>query len=112
MKTPDQIPLFNSAGKSLGFRSIETARSLIVRGFAKPSFGRKGHLRAIWQIAEDGSNPVLTHSPAGTRYSSLRDLGNGTRCWQLHRLDQRDEDGAVVSTRAAFRQVVTDCLVS
>ena len=111
MKSTDLIPIFNSEGRSLGFRPIEAARSLIRRGFVKPSYGRKGHLRSIWQISEDGSNPVVNHAPAGTKYSSLRNLDNGTRSWQLHRIDPRDEDGNVVSLRPAFLQVVSDCLV-
>ena len=111
MKSTDLIPMFNSEGRSLGFRPIEAAMSLIRRGFAKPSYGRKGHLRSIWQISEDGSNPVVNHAPAGTKYSSLKSLDNGTRSWQLHRIDPRDEDGNVVSLRPAFLQVVSDCLV-
>ena len=110
MKNPDQIPCYTPDGRSLGFRTLEAANSLIRRGFVKPSYGRKGHLRAIWQIAEDGSNPVIAQAPAGTKYSSLQNLENG-RCWTLRRLDQRDEDGTVVSTRGAFLQVLTDCLV-
>jgi hypothetical protein len=34
------------------------------------------------------------------------------RCWKLKRLDRRDDDGALVSTRGVFLQVVTDCLVT
>ena len=111
MKSTDLIPLFTSEGRSLGFRTIVAAKSLIKRGFVKPSYGRKGHLRAIWQIAEDGSNPVVAQMPGGTKYSSLQNLEHGGRCWTLRRVDQRDEDGAMVSNRGAFLQVLTDCLV-
>ena len=111
MKTPDRIPCYAPDGRSLGFRTLEAAKNLIARGFVKPSYGRKGHLKAIWLVAEDGSNPVPTHAPAGTKYSSLQNLESGGRCWKLRRLDQRGDDGEMVSTRSIFLQVVTDCLV-
>jgi hypothetical protein len=47
----------------------------------------------------------------GTRYSVLENLDHG-RCWKLKRLDRRDDDGALVSARGIFLQVVTDCLVT
>ena len=111
MKTDDRIPCYAPDGRSLGFRTREAAKSLIARGFVKPAYGRKGHLKAIWQIAEDGSDPIVNHAPAGTKYSGLQNLENGGRCWKLRRLDQRDEDGTMVSNRGAFLQVLTDCLV-
>jgi hypothetical protein len=37
-----------SDGKSLGYRPLETAQRLVANGFATPSYGRKGHLKAIW----------------------------------------------------------------
>jgi hypothetical protein len=107
----EQIPLYASDGTSLGFRSIDAATRLIAGGYVKPAYGRKGHLKAIWLLQEDGSNPVETHAQAGTRYSFIESLEHG-RCWNLRRLDRRDEDGVPVSTRAAFLQVVADCLVS
>lgn len=110
MKTEKQIPYYAPDGRSLGFRSMEAARRLIDGGFVKPAYGRKGHLKAIWLQREDGSSPVETHATAGTRYSFIEKLEHG-RCWKLRRLDMRDEDGAAVSTRGFFLQVVTDCLV-
>lgn len=77
----------------------------------KPSYGRKGHLKAIWLRQEDGSNPVETRAPVGTRYSFLENLDHG-QCWKLRRLDRKDEDGVACSTRGVFVQVLTDCLVA
>jgi hypothetical protein len=76
----------------------------------KPSYGRKGHVKAIWALRADGSDPVETHAKAGTRYSFVESLEHG-RCWKLRRLDRRDDDGVLVSTRGVFQQVVADCLV-
>jgi hypothetical protein len=111
MKPADQIPYYAADGTSLGFRSIEAAKRLVAGGFVKPSYGRKGHLKAIWLRREDGSSPVETHARVGTRYSFLENLDHG-RCWKLRRLDRRDEDGVPFSTRAIFLQVLTDCLVA
>ena len=110
MKPADQIPYYAPDGASLGFRSVEAAKRLIENGFVKPSYGRKGHLKAIWLRREDGSSPVETHGRAGTRYSFIENLEHG-RCWKLRRLDRRDEDGVPFTTRGVFAQVVTDCLV-
>ncbi len=77
----------------------------------KPSYGRKGFLRAIWLAKDDGSNPVEGHARAGTHYSFRQNLDNGGRCWNLRRVDHRDENGAVVNTRSVFTQVLADCLV-
>lgn len=105
-----QIPLYAADGTSLGFRTPDAAKRLIAGGYVKPSYGRKGHLKAIWLRQEDGSNPVQTNARTGTRYSFVENLEHG-RCWRLRRLDRRDEDGVPVSTRGVFLQVVTDCLV-
>jgi hypothetical protein len=76
-----------------------------------PSYGRKGHLKAIWARTEDGNSPVQTRAQAGTRYSFPENLDSGQRCWKLRRLDRRDEDGTPVNTRGIFLQVLVDCLV-
>jgi hypothetical protein len=99
----EQIPIYSADGTSLGFRTPEAARRLIAGGYVKPSYGRKGHLKAIWLQREDGSNPVETHARAGTRYSFLENLEHG-RCWKLRRLDRR--------TRGVFIQVLVDCLAA
>jgi hypothetical protein len=104
-----QVPIYAADGTPLGFRTPEAARRLITGGYVKPSYGRKGHLKAIWRCQEDGSNPVQPSVRAGTKYSFIENLEHG-RCWKLRRLDRRDEDGVPVSTRGIFLQVVLDCM--
>ena len=105
----EQIPLYSAAGIMLGVRQIAAAKSLISGGYVKPSYGRKGHLRAIWLPATDGANPVETHLRSGTKYSHLQSLDSGHHCWKFRRVDGRDDDGMPVNTRGVFMQVVTDC---
>ena len=109
MKPAEQIPYYAPDGTSLGFRTMEAAKRLIAGGFVKPSYGRKGHLKAIWLAKPDGATPVETYPQPGTHYSFVEALQSG-RCWNLRRLDRRDEDGTPVSMRGAFLQVVSDCL--
>ena len=104
-----QIPLYAADGASLGFRTFEAAKRLIAGGYVRPSYGRKGHLKAIWRCQEDGGNPVQPSLRAGTKYSFIENLEHG-RCWKLRRLDCRDEDGVPVSTRGIFLQVVRECM--
>ena len=111
MKHNHLIPFYAPDGASLGKRTLDAAKRLVAGGFVKPSYGRKGHLKAIWLRKEDGSNPVETRAPGGTRYSFLQNLDNG-RCWKLRRVDGRDDDGRPVDTRSVFLQVLRDCLVS
>ena len=108
----EQIPLYASDGTSLGFRSLEAAKRLVAGRYVKPAYGRKGHLRAVWLLQEDGGNPVETHAQSGTRYSFLQNLDSGNRCWKLRRVDGRDDDGIPVATRGVFLQVLKDCLVA
>jgi hypothetical protein len=107
---PEQIPIYAADGTSLGFRSLDAAKRLIASGYVKPAYGRKGHLKAVWLLQEDGGNPVETHARGGTRYSFLENIETG-RCWSLRRLDRRDEDGVPVVTRGVFQQVVMECRV-
>ena len=111
MTPTEQIPYYAPDGRSMGFRPIDAAKRLIEGGYVKASYGRKGHLKAIWLQQEDGSSPVETHARAGTRYSFLENLDNGSRCWKLRRVDGSDDDGVPVTTRGVFMQVVTDRLV-
>jgi hypothetical protein len=104
-----QVPIYAADGTPLGFRTPEAARRLIAGGYVKPSYGRKGHLKAIWRCQEDGGNPVQPSVRAGTKYSFIENLEHG-RCWKLRRLDRRDEDGVPVSTRGIFLQVVQECM--
>lgn len=92
MKQEKLIPYYAPDGRSLGFRTAEAAKRLLAGGYVKPSYGRKGHLKAIWLLQEDGSNPVQAHANGGTRYSFIETLEHG-RCWKLRRLTYRDEDG-------------------
>ena len=111
MKPTEQIPYYAPDGTSMGFRSEVAAKRLIEGGFVKASYGRKGHLKAIWLQQQDGTSPVEARPRSGTRYSFLQNLDNGNRCWNLRRVDGRDDDGVLVTTRGVFVQVVTDCLV-
>jgi hypothetical protein len=111
MKQNHLIPFYAPDGAFLGKRTLDAAKRLVAGGFVKPSYGRKGHLKAIWLRKEDGSNPVETRAPGGTKYSFLQNLDNG-RCWKLRRVDGRDDDGRPVDTRGVFLQVLRDCLVS
>jgi hypothetical protein len=110
MNAERQIPYYAPDGTSLGLRTLEASRRLFAGGYVKPSWGRKGHLRAIWLLSTDGSNPIQTCPPHGTRYSVVEKLEHG-HCWKLRRLYGRDEDGAPFSARNVFLQVVSDCLV-
>ena len=106
----EQIPIYAADGTSLGFRSLDAAKRLIANGYVKPAYGRKGHLKAVWLLQEDGGNPVETCARSGTRYSFVENIKTG-RCWSLRRLDQRDDDGVPVITRGVFLQVVAECRV-
>jgi hypothetical protein len=96
-------------------RTLSIAQRLVADGYVRPAYGRKGHLRAIWLLREDGSNPVTSHARSGTRYSFIESLDNG-RCWQLRRLDRmdrierRDQEGLATNPRDPFLQVVRDCM--
>ena len=110
MQAEHLITYYAPDGRSLGFRTPEAARRLIAGGYVKPSWGRKGHLRAIWLQNPDGSNPIPTQLPQSTKYSVIQKLEHG-RCWKLRKLDGRDEEGVKFSARNVFLQVVADCLV-
>jgi hypothetical protein len=111
--TRSTIPCYSPDGTSLGHRTLAAAQRLVAGGYVRPAYGRKGHLRAIWLLRDDGSNPIQPRAHNGTRYSFIETLENG-RCWQLRRLDRRDAitaDGSTVTGRDPFLQVVRDCAV-
>ena len=91
---------------------MEAAKRLIEGGFVKPSYGRKGHLKAIWLGKQDGGNS--RRDPRARRHALQlrREPWSTGRCWKLRRLDMRDEDGIRFSTRRVFLQVVADCMAS
>ena len=110
--TRSTIPCYAADGTSLGYRTLSAAQHLVADGYVRPAYGRKGHLRAIWLVRDDGASPVQAHAHNGTRYSYIESLATG-RCWRLRRLDRRDtlaEDGTPVPARDAFLQVVRGCL--
>jgi hypothetical protein len=110
MKSPDQIPYYAPDGGSLGFRSLAFALRQLADGLVTPSYGPKGHLRAIWVPKDDGTDPVETHPRSGTRYVIREKLPTGHHAYRHRKVDVRDETGKRVSLRPAFLQVVADCL--
>jgi len=111
-RTNDQIPIYAADGTPLGFRTREAAERLLAGGYVKPSYGRKGHLKAIHLLREDGTSPVEPEYPSGSHYSYRQQLDSGRRCWKLKRLRLTDEDGVSFSTEGLFFQVLRDCLPS
>ena len=110
--TRSTIPCYAADGTSLGYRTITAAQRLVADGYVRPAYGRKGHLRAIWLVRDDGTSPVQSRAHNGTRYSYIESLATG-RCWRLRRLDRPDtttEEGLPVTARDAFFQVVRDCM--
>jgi hypothetical protein len=108
------IPCYAADGTSLGPRTLDAAQRLVSGGYVRPAYGRKGHLRAIWLLRDDGSNPVQSRAHNGTRYSYIESLATG-RCWQLRRLDRRDDgsvDGSTDTARDPFLRVVRDCMTA
>lgn len=110
MAATTQIPHYASDGRSPGQRPLETAQRLVANGFAKPSFGRKGHLKAIWLRREDGMSLMQSSIRAETRYSSLETLEQG-RGWKLRRLRMKDEDGVEFRIGPPLFTVWNKCLV-
>ena len=109
MSKTKNIPLYAADGRSLGFRNEEAARRLVAAGQLSPSYGRKGHLKAVWMRDPRGDCLVPTQIPAGARYSFREQLNNG-RCWALRRLDRRDDDGVMVNMRGVFLNVIAECM--
>jgi hypothetical protein len=111
-RRPSQIPCYAADGTSLGYRTLDAAQRLVSGGYVRPAYGRKGHLRAIWLLRDDGSSPIQPRPQNGTRYSYIESLATG-RCWRLRRLDRDDAAGGATETaRDQFLQVVRDCLTS
>jgi hypothetical protein len=111
--TRSTIPCYAADGTSLGFRTLDAAQHLVAGGYVRPSYGRKGHLKAIWLLRDDGTSPVRADAHHGTRYSYIESLATG-RCWQHRRLgrDTATEDGLFVTARDPFIQVIRECMSS
>jgi hypothetical protein len=103
---PQSIPLYAADGTPWGFRTLETAQRLIANDLVSPSYGRKGHLKAIFSKRTDGSSAVEATGPRGTRYCFQQRLDSGRLSWKLKRLGKGEE------LRPLFQKVVTDCLVN
>jgi hypothetical protein len=103
---PQSIPLYAADGTPWGFRTLETAQRLIANDLVSPSYGRKGHLKAIFSKRTDGSSAVEASGPRGTRYCFQQRLDSGRLSWKLKRLGKGEE------LRPLFQKVVTDCLVN
>lgn len=105
------IPCYAADGTSLGYRTLDAALRLVAGGYVRPAYGRKGHLRAIWLLRDDGTSPVQPRVTNGTRYSYIEKLTTG-QCWRLRRLERRDTtttEGPPLTGRDPFLQVVRDC---
>jgi hypothetical protein len=74
-------------------------------GLAVPVYGRRGHLRAVFERSEGGGPVICDRIRIGTRYCYREYLNIGRVCWSLKRLGRGDE------LRPIFLQVLTDCLV-
>ena len=80
--TRSTIPCYAADGMSLGYRSLDAAQRLVSRGYVRPAYGRKGHLRAIWLLPDDWQQPrpVRAHPTAPDTATSSRwrpgDVGN------------------------------------
>ena len=77
MKAERQIPYYAPDGASLGSRTPEAAKRLIAGGYVKPSYGRKGHLRAIWLQSPDGAAPSRHGRRRATSTASSRSWSTG-----------------------------------
>lgn len=86
----EQYPLYSAEGRSFGFRTREAVVRLLEAKRVRPVYGRKGHLKAVYLPAEDGSHPVV-RLRAGKKYSYQEHFECGTVAWALKRLGKDDE---------------------
>ena len=99
------IPYYDAEGKPRGFRTLEAARRLLANEVVTASYGRKGHLKAIFLRKTDGGNAVQAEITPGTKYSFRQHLDSGHIAWSMRRLGKGNE------LRPIFLAVLTDCLV-
>src|ERR1035441_6422465 len=63
--TRSTIPCYAADGTPLGYRPLDAAQRLVAGGYVRPAYGRKGHLRAIWLLRDDGTSPVQPRAHNG-----------------------------------------------
>jgi len=108
------IPVYQADGSLYACVSEQRLARLQSAGLvARLVRHRKGHInRAILFIRPGEPKPISASSAMGTKYSFKEFLEHGP-AWELKRLGG-NRDGktyAPPETRAAFLQVVADCLV-
>jgi hypothetical protein len=108
------IPVYQADGSLYACVSEQRLARLQSAGlFAHVVRHRNGHInRAILFLRLGEPKPLSASSVAGTRYSFKEPLDHG-QAWELKQLDGKP-NGKTYSppeTRAAFLQVVADCLV-
>jgi hypothetical protein len=79
MSKTNNIPLYAANRRCLGFRDEQVARRLVAAGQLSPSYGRKGHLKAVWMKDLRGDCPVLKQVSVGLPVCFREQLDNG-RC--------------------------------
>jgi hypothetical protein len=109
------IPVYNADRSLYACMSEQRLARLQSAGLvARVVRHRKGHInRAMLFIRPGEPKPMSASSLVGTRYSFKESLEHGP-AWELRHLDGTREGKtyAPPKTRAAFLQVVADCLVS
>ena len=109
------IPVYQADGSLYACVSEQRLARLQSAGLvARVVRSRKGQVkRAILFLRPGEPKPLSASSVMGTRYSFKELLEHGPPAWELKHLDG-SRDGktyAPPETRAAFLQVVADCLV-
>ena len=109
------IPVYHADGSLYGCVSEQRLARLQSAGLvARVVRHRKGYInRAILFLRPGEPRPTSTSSVVGTRYSFKEGLEHGP-AWELKHLDG-NRDGktyAPPETRAAFLEVIADCLIA
>jgi hypothetical protein len=108
------IPVYHADGSLYAWASEQRFARLQSAGLvARVVRQRKGHIiRAILFIQPGEPKPLSASSVMGTTYSFKESLEHGP-AWELKHLTEpaRGKTYAPPQTRAAFLQVVADCMV-